>query len=207
KANVHVDTNGTDYDLKTDANGHYTISFPVADGPVTITVTKAGYVTATANNVAIVHDPNTVQDFDLRFDGACIDVQPQGIEDTVALGDMHTITSAFNMTNSGAHDADFEIKEGNGNTAAPQGAGKIMAGAPVKRVKGQFSPQRPANAKQGLDQKTPSNPIPVPNSPPWTAIANYPSAVMDNTCADIDGLTYCVGDAIRQTIDIGASII
>src|SRR5262249_24503763 len=75
---------------------------------------------------------------------------------------------------------------------APQNA--RMKGAPKQRIKGTFSPLSLARVKKEhselLKGKKPS---PPPNAPPWISIASYPTSIMDNTCADIDGLTYCVG--------------
>lgn len=192
KATVLVDTSGTDYTLKTDADGKYLIAFPIADGPATVTASMGGYVTKFVSGVNVDHDNITTEDFDLRLDGACIDVEsvppadPPLVSATVALGAIDN-SLQFTMLNTGAADADFELLEGNGLTNAPQ-----AKPAPVKRLHGQFSPHSlvaTTGQKFGVTQ----TPASSPNAPPWTAIANYPTGIMDNTCADIDGLIYCVG--------------
>src|SRR5262249_2922917 len=170
-------------------------------GPTTITVSFNGYVTQIRQNVSISAGTTTTEDFDLRLNAACIDVVPTLLEDTVDLGTSHLLN--FTMTNSGAASADFELKEGEGNTAAPNGKSKAT---PVKRINGQFSPLSMIAAKQAKGNffAPTKMPNPPPNSPPWTGIANYPSPIMDNTCAEIDGLIYCVG-GIDNSFNVLAS--
>lgn len=190
KATVFVDTNGTDYTLTTDANGNYLIAFPIADGPASITASKNGYITKSVSGIAINHASTTTQNFDLRLDAACIDVEsippndPPLLEATVNLGAVDN-SLQFTMLNTGAADADFELLEGNGNTSAPE----QKTSMPVMRVKGQFTPLSFLSKNRFKS----ANPPVAPKVAPWVAIANYPSAIMDNTCAEISGLVYCVG--------------
>lgn len=205
KATVLVDTNGTDYTLKTDADGKYLVAFPIADGPATITASMNGYVTKFVSGVTIDHDNTTTQDFDLRLDAACIDVEsipPNNPPLLTADVDLNTSNSTlqFTMLNTGAAAADFELLEGTGNTSAPQ----LRKPAPVKRINGQFSPHS-VIATKGQKYGQTKQSSPAPNAPPWTDIANYPTGIMDNTCAEIDGLIYCVGgvDSGLNTVSSG----
>jgi N-acetylneuraminic acid mutarotase len=209
KATVVVDTGGTDYTLKTGANGKYLVAFPVADGPVTITASMNGYVTKFVSGVTIDHNNTTTQDFDLRLDAACIDVQPQLLETTVNLLDPPTSALLqFNLTNTGAAAAGFELKEGNGNTAAPQFGlnGKLILAPPAKHGSLNSSIQRlsipypmasapnmNAQTTKGLQLALPHKSVPypkavgnviqswTPSSPSWGIAVD---AGTDNVWAD-----------------------
>lgn len=187
KATVFVDTAGTDYTLQTDVNGHYKISFPAADGPVTITVSANKYVQQVRSNVVMTAGQTTTEDFTLRLDAPCITADPSTMEATLDLGD--NTTQQVTLTNTGAGAASFVLLEGKGHTAAPS---MKLKGAPLNRVNGQFSPLSAALNAKAKSIVPPAAPQTI-NAPPWTNIAAYPGPIMDNTAAEIDGKIYSVG--------------
>ena len=131
-ATVFVDT-ASDLELVTDADGNYKIAFPI--DTVTVTVSIDGYITEVRPNVVITDGGTTTEDFDLRKDTPCLDVVPTEIEDTVELG--NTSTHQVTINNTGAGEAEFQIKEGEGHTNGPVPAHK---GAPLMRIPGTVHP-------------------------------------------------------------------
>ena len=191
KATVFVDSSGTDYTLQTDANGHYQVSFPEADGPVTITVTATKWVSEVRSGVEINAGETTTENFTLRLDAPCITAEPSSLEATLDLGD--STTMQVTLTNTGAGASEFELKEGNGHSNAPSQRPKPAGpGAALNRVHGNFSPLRAVIAKGAKPAPT-ADAVQTINAPPWTDIAGYPSSIMDNTAAEIDGKIYSVG--------------
>jgi N-acetylneuraminic acid mutarotase len=207
-ATVFVDTAGVDYTLQTDANGHYQVSFPAADSPVTITVSADKFVTEVRPGVVINAGQTTTENFILRLDAPCISAAPPSLEVTLDLGDNTTVQTT--LTNTGAGAANFELKEANGHVTISAHKPAQGSGAPVMRIKGEFYPGRskaegfPSLKKSGSkplssvaahkgEKPEQLRQIPPPRDPPWTDIANYPMSIMDDTCAEIDGLIYCVG--------------
>lgn len=186
-ATVFVDTNGTDYTVQTDANGQYKIAYNASDGPTSITISANGYIGQTRPGVQIIADQTHTEDFLLRLNGPCIDVQPVLLEDTVTLGS--NITLPFTMSNSGAADADFQLLEGHGIVASQQPL-SANHGAPLMRIKGHFSPLRTAPTE--ITDENDKAIVPE-TTPPWLAIADYPTTIMDNSCVEIESRIYCVG--------------
>ncbi len=74
-ATVDVDGDATDFSLKTDADGAFKVWMPATNGPVSIHVSRGGYVAADASGVTIADDGSTTtQDFTLRLDAPCASV-------------------------------------------------------------------------------------------------------------------------------------
>jgi N-acetylneuraminic acid mutarotase len=107
---------------------------------------------------------------------------PLSVEAT--LGMSATASSMFTITNNGSLPASFELVE------ADAGMASLLPGAPVYRLSGSFTPYRlgGVHAPAGTDKH-----IPRPDVPPWTDIADYPSAIMDNAADTLEGMVYSVG--------------
>jgi N-acetylneuraminic acid mutarotase len=64
-------------------------------------------------------------------------------------------------------------------------------GAPLQKVKGDYAPERFRPGKTAA--KAAATSAAAPSAPPWTTTADYPSEIMDNAAASIDGNVYSVG--------------
>jgi N-acetylneuraminic acid mutarotase len=62
-------------------------------------------------------------------------------------------------------------------------------GAPLQRIKGHYAPPQPQPGKA----PSPAKPAATPFAAPWTAVADYPTAIQDNAAGTIDGKVYSVG--------------
>ncbi len=109
KAKVLVDTNGVDYTLKTDASGHYHVSFPISDGPGDNHRQHDGYVQQTRSGVAVDHNVVSTQDFDLRLIAPCGHKSPASFE--VTLGSGQTLTLPLTLSNTGAGPMKYDVHE------------------------------------------------------------------------------------------------
>jgi N-acetylneuraminic acid mutarotase len=82
-------------------------------------------------------------------------------------------------------------KQPGGFTSLDQPSG--TTGAPIQRIKGTFSPLSAVKAPQPAGAT--AKPAAQPYDAPWTTVANYPTAIMDNAVATdpATGLVYSVG--------------
>ena len=148
-------------------------------------VTGAGHkFTATAGNygsadatVNVAADWATAADFGLS--APRITVTPATVAKTV--GWQKSATATVTLKNTGTDPATVKIGEQPGSTRP------AAKGAPLQRLKGDFSTGRLSHGK-GTAAKAAA----TPSAPPWTAIADYPSAIMDNGVANIGGKIYSV---------------
>lgn len=199
-ATVFVDGPSQDFTLTTDANGHYQWYFDAANSPVDITVSAPGYLGATVTGVVMTAGGTTTQDFDLRKDAPCGSASPLSFDET--LGGAQQVTVPLTLMNAGGGALDFTIGE-SAFLHGPNGIikGRVTGihkkgeGAPLRTIKGNFSPLSVAAFRKANGGKLPK---PFgnkrgPNDAPWTDIAGYPSSIMDNSGAEINGLIYQVG--------------
>ncbi len=100
---------GVTWTLTTDANGYYSTWVDETYSPLTVTVTALEHETGTADGVLITGTVTTTVNFDLRYLAPCVDVTPQSMEVTLDLG--MTTTLPMDISNDGAVDTDFGIKE------------------------------------------------------------------------------------------------
>ncbi|MGH3380784.1 MAG: carboxypeptidase regulatory-like domain-containing protein [Actinoallomurus sp.] len=147
-------------------------------------VTSSHKFTATAGNygsadatVNVAANWATAADFALS--APRITVTPGAISKTV--GWQKAATAALTLKNTGTSPVTAKLGE------QPGGGQPAAKGAPLQRVKGDFASGRlrhgkAAAAKAGV----------TPYAPPWTAIADYASPVMDNGAAALNGKIYSV---------------
>jgi subtilisin family serine protease len=154
--------------------------------------TKAGsYVTQT-KSVQVGADAATAADFTLA--AGRLSVSPGALDGTVKMP-TGTVTKSFTVTNTGGapvdvkfteRPGDFEILNADGSKTTRQ---QVLAGdgAVEQRL------QVPTSFAAVESGKTTAPPAPVkPLAAPWTSIANYPSAVMDNRVVNLDGKVYSI---------------
>ncbi len=171
-----------DFVVETDGDGVY--EWWLEEGTYPVTVTIDGYVTQTGE-VTVTAGETTTLDFTLRLDAPCADVTPDSLEAELPLGSSTDL--GLTVTNTGAAVYEFEIGERDRGR-------EILAqrGAPVSRISGTFSPLSAVAAP-----KAARAPVAAPErsvqEPPWTDIADYPTAIMDSTADAFDGLVYSVG--------------
>jgi N-acetylneuraminic acid mutarotase len=197
-ATVFVDGPSEDFTLETDSNGHYQWFFDAANSPVDITVSAPGYLGDTVTGVVMTAGGTTTQDFTLRLDAPCATLDPLSFD--VTLGGAQQETLPLTIMNAGGGQLDFTIGESefflpNGVKGVITGIHKKGPGAPLKTIKGNFSPLSVAAFKKANGGKLPKAAAANrgPQDAPWTDIAGYPGAIMDNTGAEINGLIYQVG--------------
>ena len=122
------------------------------------------------------------QDFSLA--AGRLTATPPTIEVTVPMGG--TGDSTLTVGNDGTAPATFELGERDAgrDILTPVGARKTL-------VAGRYSPHRLPSGKStgGGAGEEPTHPR---AAPPWTAIADYPSPIMDNAVSEHDGLIYSV---------------
>ncbi len=111
-ATVFIDGPNADYTLETDASGHYQWYFDAANSPVDVTVSAPGYIGMTQTGVVMNAGQTTTVDFSLRLDAPCLSVDPTSIDQTVPLGGQ--VTQQITISNTGAGDADYKIRESGG---------------------------------------------------------------------------------------------
>jgi N-acetylneuraminic acid mutarotase len=168
----------------TDANGFYRMQLLV--GNYTIEASKANYETASAN-VTIDEDQTTTQDFSLRT--ARGEVSPTSLEFIVPVDQVRTKT--LTLSNTGGLPMTWDVKESGGGAALPSRAGQ---GSKLTTIKLTGSDRAETgwlgNHAHGTAPRVNAGP---PLAPTWSSIANYPTAIMDNSAAFINGKEYSVG--------------
>ena len=91
----------------TDEDGHY--SYSLVTGTYDIELASEGYVTMLVEDVYLGPSMDIVQDFTTRLDQACLSVEPTEISASQQPG--MVTTQSLVLTNTGAHEAVFEIGE------------------------------------------------------------------------------------------------
>jgi N-acetylneuraminic acid mutarotase len=197
-ATVFIDGPLQDFTVTADNNGHYQWYFDAANSPVDVTASAPGYLGATVTGVVITAGGTTTQDFNLRLDAPCGSVSPTSFD--VSLGANQQQTLPLTIMNAGGGALDFTIGESSTFNDANmkvvvKNLRKKGPGAPLKEIKGNFSPLSVTAFKNANGGKLPK-PMALkrgPNDAPWTDIAGYPGPIMDNTGAELNGLIYQVG--------------
>ncbi|WP_127353859.1 carboxypeptidase regulatory-like domain-containing protein [Actinacidiphila soli] len=77
-------------------------------------------------------------------------------------------------------------------------------GAPLQKLKGDYSPEPFQPGKTATT--TAAQPATTPYAPPWTTVADYPTAIMDNGVATIGGKVYSVGGVAGAAISAKAYV-
>jgi N-acetylneuraminic acid mutarotase len=179
----------------TDATGFYRMQLPV--GSYTVEASKTNYETGSAA-VEITEDGTTTQDFSLPT--ARGEVSPTSLEFIVPPD--QTRTKTLTLSNTGSLSMTWEVSESGGGSSAPvkatrtAGMQRLLRSRGSKLVRTHLSGDQLASpawvGSHGKGQ-TPRTPAGAPLDPTWSAVANYPTGIMDNGADIIDGKVYSVG--------------
>jgi Carboxypeptidase regulatory-like domain/Kelch motif len=137
----------------------------------------------TSQNVSVNVDPDAATAGDISLPAPRIAVTPGSISKTVDW--QGQTTQAVTVKNTGSVPVTATIGE------RPGGYQPAVQGAPLRKVKGDYSPERFQPGRTAT--KTAATPAAAPYAPPWTTVADYPTTVMDNGVATINGKVYSVG--------------
>ncbi|MBI4770646.1 MAG: carboxypeptidase regulatory-like domain-containing protein, partial [Chloroflexi bacterium] len=125
-AAVHIQSeDGYSVTVTTDANGLYSRWLDAANSPLSLTVSADGFVTQTATGVPIVGGQTTTHNVDLRLSAPCLSAAPETAAATLVAGE--TATTTVTLTNSGAVEATFRLREQ--GSGAPPRAGPFQQSA------------------------------------------------------------------------------
>jgi len=170
----------------TDGSGFYRMQLPV--GSYTIDASKANYETGSAD-VTVTEDGTTVQDFSLRTPRG--EVSPTSLDLVVEPGG--TVTKTLTLSNTGGLSMTWDVKESGGGPARPS---KARLGSKLSRItlsKGELASPAWFGFRARAAGHAPAVSAGGPLAPTWSTIANYPTGIMDNSTAFIDGKEYSVG--------------
>jgi hypothetical protein len=165
-------------------DGFYHMFMP-ATGSQQFTAAKKGYATLT-KSLSVAADG--VAALNLTLQAGQLSITPGSVSATVGMGN----TATKNLTFKDTGQAPVTVKL----TESPVGftvLGQQGNGAPIERVHGTFSPLSASLAKKAT--RGASQPAAQPYDAPWTTVANYPTAIMDNGVATdtATGLVYSFG--------------
>ena len=167
----------------TDASGFYRMQLAVGD--YTIEASKANYETG-SEPVTITVDQTTTLDFSLRTPRG--EVSPTSLE--FVLQRNETQTKTLTLSNTGGLPMTWDVKESGGGAALPS----RQAGSKLRRIelrKDELAdPGWLGNRTRSFSPRVNAGP---PLAPTWSTIANFPTPIMDNSAAFIDGKEYSVG--------------
>ncbi|MDT5037539.1 MAG: hypothetical protein QOE03_2724 [Micromonosporaceae bacterium] len=167
--------------------------FTAATGNHAFTAARTAYQSQTAT-ATVALDWATRLDFSL--DAGHLTVSPATIAKTVKMGDQ--TTARVTVTNDGRVPAQLSVGEQDAGFSLLTGQG---TGAPQQRIAGRYTPKRLVT--NGMTPKVAVRPSVVPYAAPWTDIANFPTAIMDNVVGVNAGKLYSVagtsGTAILGT--------
>jgi N-acetylneuraminic acid mutarotase len=165
-------------------DGFYNMFMP-GTGSQQFTAAKKGYTSLT-KSVSVAADG--VAALNLSLQAGQLSITPGSVSATVGMGNATTKDLTFKDTGQAPVTVKLTENPGNFTVLGQQGNG-----APIERVHGTFSPLSAALAKKATGGA--SQPAAQPYDAPWTTVANYPTAIMDNAVATdtATGLVYSVG--------------
>ena len=180
-ATVHIDGTDTDLDLKTATDGSYEIWMPATNGPVSIHVTKNGYVAGDATGIVIPADnTTTTQDFALRLDAPCASVTPPSVDVTLTQG--FSADGNLDLGNTGgAKGYDFVIDE------SPFDLATSNPNLPVTRTFSKPVAIGPGSIRSAKHGDKPVSAAPAPLLPAWLGGAPLPGGAVRYAHAQCDG--------------------
>jgi hypothetical protein len=157
---------------------YYLFSSLTGSHPFTASASQHSDDTETVNVAA---DSTVRQDF--KLGSGHLVIAPTSISQTQVLG--HTTTQTLSFQNTGTGPAHVQLNEQGGNF-------QILheEGSPLHNIQLQ-TPASPAAL--GTHGDAPSVNAGPPAQPTWSTIANYPTAVMDNSADFLGGKEYSVG--------------
>ena len=130
-----------------------------------------------------------------RLAGGRLTVTPTSVETTSVLGGAAK-SKTFKVTNEGNAPVDVEFSERPGGFVLQTPSGDRVdaraiakqEGAPLQEIKADVSLAADASGRAPT-----GSPAAVgPHEAPWTDIADYPSAIMDNRVVNLDGVAYSI---------------
>lgn len=169
------------------ADGFYWL-FSSRVGAQPFTASRAGYEPDT-RTVNVAPHWVTRNDFSLRAGHLVVD--PEAVSIAQTLGDSTNQTVTF--TNDGTAPVGVSLREnGSSSTILSE-----KTGAPAQRIEGSFNLGWSGGTKMGESEPEAGK---SPSAPPWTAIANYPTPIMDNSAVTADdGTVYSIGGSATGT--------
>ena len=164
-------------------DGFYYMFVP-ATGSQQFTAAKTHYTTATGT-ATVTADSTTP--LNMTMQAGQLSVTPGSPSSTIGMGGSATQNLTFKDTGQAPVNVKLDEQSG-GFTMLGQPAG--ATGAPIQKINGTFSPLPAVKLADGA-----SKPAAQPYDAPWTAVADYPTAIMDNAVATdpATGLVYSVG--------------
>jgi N-acetylneuraminic acid mutarotase len=158
------------------SDGFYWLFSPVV-GSHPFTAAKSKYTSVTAA-VNVQENYTVRKNFTLK--AGQITVTPTSISKTVPWAG--TATANITVKNTGTAPATVNVGEQPGGSTP-----LLTGGAPLHQVNGKFS----SHSLKGQGKATGKAPVNAePADAPWTAIANYPTAIQDNVAAVYNGKLY-----------------
>jgi N-acetylneuraminic acid mutarotase len=178
-ASVHVDGSVEDFDLTTDEDGFFEWWMDESNSPLTLTVSKDGWVAEERSGVSITGGDITTENFTLRLDAPCAENTPDSLELTVAAGD--STSTELTLTNDpAAAGYDFTIDE---SPFALDPLAPTTSSPDVKFSKpAEVGPQSVRSI-----EGSPSGPVPSPDLPGWFGGADLPGGVVRYAHTQCDG--------------------
>ncbi len=176
----------------TDENGNNTQTFTSngesgfmmfePTGPHTLTATKSNYQDGVKN---INMGDSSVLTPLIPLNAGQLVTRPAKVTVNVPVGT--TQTYVLHIGNAGHVSADWQLQSLNGPPDAPNGhyTGLTGNGAPLQNIHGHFTPLSLHTHNNQGNNAAGRQLGPQPHDPPWTDIADYPTAIMDN-CAAAD---------------------
>jgi N-acetylneuraminic acid mutarotase len=136
----------------------------------------------TAQDVTVNVAPDSATGGDISLPAPRIQVTPGSVSKTVDWQGQTTQTVTVKNTGTAPVTATIGEQPGSYQPAAQ--------GAPLQTVKGDYSPER---FQPGTTETKTAKPAATPYAAPWTTVADYPTTIMDNGVATINGKVYSVG--------------
>ncbi|MGW3661108.1 carboxypeptidase regulatory-like domain-containing protein [Streptomyces sp. NPDC005151] len=136
-----------------------------------------------AQDITVNVAPNQATDGTLALPAPRIAVSPAQLSKTVDWQGQGSSTLTLKNTGTAPVTAKIDELPGVHQPAAAQ------QGAPLQEVKGHYSPLR---FRPGTTTQTAAKPSATPYAAPWTTVADYPTPIMDNAVATIDGKVYSI---------------
>jgi hypothetical protein len=107
---LHIESSaGLTWTVEADEAGDYVYWLDEAGSPYTVTVSAPDHQGATQGGVMIVGQQTTLLDFNLRWLVPCLNADPTSLALTLPFGEVGTLP--LTLTNSGAGEANFELKD------------------------------------------------------------------------------------------------
>ncbi|MEV7236415.1 carboxypeptidase regulatory-like domain-containing protein [Streptomyces sp. NPDC051020] len=155
--------------------------FSSLTGEHKFTTTVGNYYTA--QDITLDVAPNRATDGTVALPAPRIAVSQARLSKTVDWQGQGSSTLTLKNTGTAPVTAKIDELPGVHQPAAKQ------QGAPLQEVKGHYSPLR---FRPDTTRQTAAKPSATPYAAPWTTVADYPTPIMDNGVATIDGKVYSV---------------